>query len=197
MRLLLDTHAFLGWLQDDPKPSATARNAVADGANDVFVSAASAWGFLVLIGPWARSLPERDEPVVHTDPAPVTQYVSLPGILAVRWVERPRVPRNPRDPFPIGPADTVMTAFVELEPSVWPGLDRVLGGPLESRTERIDEEWAASMLTPGARTGLRREGSAWVAEERSYDIRRLRNGSRTGDVAWRIGDGSLMRFATQ
>ena len=123
MRLLLDTHAFLGWLQDDPKLSATARNAVADGANDVFVSAASAWGFLVLIGPWARSLPERDEPVVHTYPAPVTQYVSLPGILAVRWVERPRVPRNPRDPFPIGPADMVMTAFVELEPSVWPGLD--------------------------------------------------------------------------
>ena len=43
MRLLLDTHAFLWWLQDDPKLSATARNAVADDANEVFVSAASAW----------------------------------------------------------------------------------------------------------------------------------------------------------
>lgn len=154
-------------------------------------------GLWALVGPWERSLPEGDEPVVHTDPAPVTQYVSLPGILAVRWVERPRVPRNPRDPFPIGPTDMVMTAFVELEPRVWPGLDQVLGGPLESRTERIDEEWAASMLTPGVRTGLRREGSAWIAEERRYDIRRIRHGSRTGDVAWRIGDGLLMRFATQ
>jgi PIN domain nuclease of toxin-antitoxin system len=43
LRLLLDTHAFLWWLQDAPKLSATARNAVADGANQVLVSAVSAW----------------------------------------------------------------------------------------------------------------------------------------------------------
>ncbi len=43
MRLLLDTHAFLWWLAGDEQLSSSARNAIADQDNDVFVSAASAW----------------------------------------------------------------------------------------------------------------------------------------------------------
>ena len=43
MRLLLDTHALLWWWTDDPRLSATARAAIADESNEVFVSAASAW----------------------------------------------------------------------------------------------------------------------------------------------------------
>jgi PIN domain nuclease of toxin-antitoxin system len=43
MRLLLDTHALLWWLTDDPQLSPTARSAIADQTNDVLVSAASAW----------------------------------------------------------------------------------------------------------------------------------------------------------
>jgi PIN domain nuclease of toxin-antitoxin system len=40
--LLLDTHALLWWFTDDEKLSATARDAIADEANEIFVSAASA-----------------------------------------------------------------------------------------------------------------------------------------------------------
>jgi PIN domain nuclease of toxin-antitoxin system len=43
LRLLLDTHAFLWWLDGDPLLSAAARAAVGDEANLVYVSAASAW----------------------------------------------------------------------------------------------------------------------------------------------------------
>ena len=43
MRLLLDTHALIWWLAGDTQLSSTARDAVADETNDVFVSAASAW----------------------------------------------------------------------------------------------------------------------------------------------------------
>lgn len=43
MRLLLDTHALLWWLAGDEKLGARARAAIADEANAVFVSAASAW----------------------------------------------------------------------------------------------------------------------------------------------------------
>jgi PIN domain nuclease of toxin-antitoxin system len=43
LRLLLDTHALLWWLADDPALSAGARAAIAEPANLVFVSAASAW----------------------------------------------------------------------------------------------------------------------------------------------------------
>lgn len=43
MRLLLDTHALLWWLAGDDALSTTARAAIADKGNDVFVSAASTW----------------------------------------------------------------------------------------------------------------------------------------------------------
>lgn len=44
MRLLLDTHALLWWVFTDAKLSRPARAAIAEGsANDIFVSAASAW----------------------------------------------------------------------------------------------------------------------------------------------------------
>ena len=43
MRLLLDTHALLWWIQDDPTLDARAREAINDPNNEVFVSAASIW----------------------------------------------------------------------------------------------------------------------------------------------------------
>jgi PIN domain nuclease of toxin-antitoxin system len=43
LRLLLDTHTLIWWLAGDPSLSASAREAVADLGNEVFVSAASAW----------------------------------------------------------------------------------------------------------------------------------------------------------
>lgn len=43
MRLLLDTHALLWWLSDDPALSAPARKLIARANNTVLVSAASAW----------------------------------------------------------------------------------------------------------------------------------------------------------
>src|SRR6266567_5059425 len=43
MRLLLDTHAFLWWLAGDKRMTSRSRAAIADEANDIYVSAASAW----------------------------------------------------------------------------------------------------------------------------------------------------------
>ena len=43
MRLLLDTHAFLWWCEDDPRLGEAERAAIRDGANEVFLSAASVW----------------------------------------------------------------------------------------------------------------------------------------------------------
>jgi PIN domain nuclease of toxin-antitoxin system len=41
--LLLDTHAFLWWCADDARLPEVERQAIRDGANDVFLSAASVW----------------------------------------------------------------------------------------------------------------------------------------------------------
>ena len=43
MRLLLDTHALLWWLVGAPELSAGARAAMGDPANEIYVSAATAW----------------------------------------------------------------------------------------------------------------------------------------------------------
>jgi PIN domain nuclease of toxin-antitoxin system len=43
MRVLLDTHTLLWWFTDDDRLSTTARDTIGDDANDVLVSAASAW----------------------------------------------------------------------------------------------------------------------------------------------------------
>ena len=43
MQALLDTHAFLWWVADSRRLSETAHRAISDEANEVLVSAASAW----------------------------------------------------------------------------------------------------------------------------------------------------------
>ncbi len=61
MRLLLDTHALLWWLAGDTQLPQSARDAISDADNEVFVSAASAWevttkhrlGKLPTVGPLA------------------------------------------------------------------------------------------------------------------------------------------------
>ena len=43
MRVLLDTHAFLWWVEDSPYLSANAHRVIANEAHEIIVSAASAW----------------------------------------------------------------------------------------------------------------------------------------------------------
>ncbi|MDE0459232.1 MAG: type II toxin-antitoxin system VapC family toxin [Chromatiales bacterium] len=43
MRTLLDTHAFLWWISDSRRLSASARRVIEDETNTILVSAASAW----------------------------------------------------------------------------------------------------------------------------------------------------------
>ena len=67
MRLLLDTHAFLWWITDDPSLSNAARAAIANGKSQCFLSVASCWemaikssiGKLRLTKPVERFIPEE------------------------------------------------------------------------------------------------------------------------------------------
>ena len=43
MRMLLDTHTFLWWVGDSPRLPKRFRAAIAEPANDVFVSAVTVW----------------------------------------------------------------------------------------------------------------------------------------------------------
>ena len=49
MRALLDTHALLWWLSDDPALPRTARKVIAETKNTLVVSAASAWEIAIKV----------------------------------------------------------------------------------------------------------------------------------------------------
>jgi PIN domain nuclease of toxin-antitoxin system len=73
MRLLLDSHALIWWLADNPRLSAPARSAVADSSNEVFVSPASAWEIATklrlgrLIEPGAGELVEGFDGITQSE----------------------------------------------------------------------------------------------------------------------------------
>jgi PIN domain nuclease of toxin-antitoxin system len=58
VRLLLDTHAFLWFILDDPPLSTIARDSIVDSANDVEISPATYWEIAIksILGKYA--LPE-------------------------------------------------------------------------------------------------------------------------------------------
>jgi len=61
VKLLLDTHAFLWWICDDVRLSGRARSLLADGQNEVYFSAASAWELAIKAGAGRIMLPGDPE----------------------------------------------------------------------------------------------------------------------------------------
>ncbi len=97
MNLLLDTHAFLWWVTDDPQLSATVRTLITDPDNTIFFSVVSAWeivikaqsGKLMLPEPAATYIPSRLETNRF-----ITQSVDLAHVLKIA-----SLPAHHRDPF--------------------------------------------------------------------------------------------------
>ena len=104
MRLLLDTHAFLWWLGDDPKLGPLARSAIADNRNAVFVSAASAWEIAVKRRSGKLEAPgEIGEWIASSDFAPLSIDVA-------HAIAAAELPPHHRDPF-----DRMLVAQAQLE----------------------------------------------------------------------------------
>jgi PIN domain nuclease of toxin-antitoxin system len=92
-RLLVDTHALLWWLTDDPGLSATAREALADPANDVRVSTASVWEIAI-----KRALGKLTAPDDLPDHIEAAGFDWLPIGAEHAWRVR-ELPSHHRDPF--------------------------------------------------------------------------------------------------
>lgn len=50
MRVLLDTHVFMWWINDDARLSEAARELLSDGGNELLFSVASGWEMAIKIG---------------------------------------------------------------------------------------------------------------------------------------------------
>jgi len=61
MKVLIDTHVFLWWITNDPRLSPRAREIIADGANVVFLSAASGWEIAIKAKLGRLRLPDEPE----------------------------------------------------------------------------------------------------------------------------------------
>jgi PIN domain nuclease of toxin-antitoxin system len=92
VRLLLDTHILLWWLADEDL-SAPAREAIADPANLVAVSAASAWEISIKKALGKLTAPDDLEQQVREG-----GFVPLP-ISPAHGVAAGRLPRHHEDPF--------------------------------------------------------------------------------------------------
>jgi len=58
MKVLLDTHTFLWWNTDDPQLSLHAKEVIANGENEVYLSAASVWEIVIKTSKGRLILPE-------------------------------------------------------------------------------------------------------------------------------------------
>jgi PIN domain nuclease of toxin-antitoxin system len=113
VRLLLDTHAFL-WAAGDPaRLSKRAREAIADPANEVFVSAAVSWEIVIKAARGKITLPMSAATYIHNrlqafnfTPLPITHEhaLALAGL--------PPIHADPFDRMMIAQAQVEGAAFV-------------------------------------------------------------------------------------
>ncbi|QEP42496.1 type II toxin-antitoxin system VapC family toxin [Ectothiorhodospiraceae bacterium BW-2] len=97
MRVLLDTHAFLWFLLDDPKLSATAQSIISDARTMVYISPAIYWEIAIKISLGKYALPESyalfmERELAHND------FHILP-ILPKHTTALIDLPFHHRDPF--------------------------------------------------------------------------------------------------
>ncbi len=102
MILLLDAHAVLWWLADDPALDPVARSAIADPTNDVLVSAASIWEIEI-----KRALGKLEAPVGLVATLDQAGFDVLP-ITGHDAEHAGSLPAHHRDPF-----DRILVAQAE------------------------------------------------------------------------------------
>lgn len=97
MKALLDTHAFIWWVTNDPQLSQTARDVIADPENMIFFSVVNAWEILIKQGIGKLTLPEPAETYIPSRIA-ANQFTTLPVNLS-HVLQIATLPNLHRDPF--------------------------------------------------------------------------------------------------
>jgi PIN domain nuclease of toxin-antitoxin system len=114
--LLLDAHALVWWLNDDPALTRQARGAIADPANDVLVSAATVWELAI-----KRANGKIDLAADLVAAIEDAGFVGLPVTLSDAQAAG-ELPLHHRDPF-----DRMLVAQARRLEAVIVSRDRALG----------------------------------------------------------------------
>lgn len=94
MNLLLDTHAFLWAIDNDPRLSHKAREAIVNGHNMVFVSAATAWEIAIKKAIGKLKVPDGD----YLEELKLHRFTPL-DITTEHALAVENLPPHHRDPF--------------------------------------------------------------------------------------------------
>lgn len=108
MHILLDTHAFLWWVNDDEHLAASVRHLMADATNTLYLSAASAWEIAVMVKIGRLRFSQPLERFMSNQMAR-NNIVSLP-IHVRHTLHTFNLPLLHRDPF-----DRILVAQCQLE----------------------------------------------------------------------------------
>jgi PIN domain nuclease of toxin-antitoxin system len=119
MKLLLDTHSFLWFVQGDPKLSETARQLAEDPMNDRFLSMASVWEMGIKMSVGKLRLESAVDLFV-----PEQLYLNGMGLLSIKVAHIAAVsslPFHHRDPF-----DRMLIAQAQVEQMTIVSVDAAL-----------------------------------------------------------------------
>ena len=94
MNLLLDTHVFLWAVDDNPNLSPAAREAIINGTNIVYVSAATAWEISIKRANGKLTIPESD----YLEELRVHRFMPL-SITTEHALAVENLPPHHKDPF--------------------------------------------------------------------------------------------------
>lgn len=108
MKALLDTHVFLWWITDAPQLPPHIRELIADGGNELFLSAASCWEIAIKARLGKITIPARPD-VYIADQMAENAVQGLP-IEAGHAFQVFHLPLHHRDPF-----DRMLIAQAQLE----------------------------------------------------------------------------------
>ena len=97
MRLLIDTHALLWWLNDEPSLSPAARKAMAESSNVLLVSAASAWEIATKVR--LGKLPTAEELAADFQGFMLREGFTILDITADHAIRAGLLPGPHKDPF--------------------------------------------------------------------------------------------------
>ncbi len=119
MRALLDTHAFLWWVLDDPKLSSECRRILGDGANDVFLSAVSGYELAYKASHGRLTLPEAPDGYVRSRLASNgLEALAIEMGHALRAASLPLIHRDPFDRLLIAQAQLEGLPIITADPAI-------------------------------------------------------------------------------
>jgi PIN domain nuclease of toxin-antitoxin system len=108
MKAILDTHAILWWVTNNPQLSQTARNIISDSSNTLYVSVASSWEIIIKARTGKLPLPEPPTQFIQSC-LTVNRFVSLPIDLS-HVLQVDSLPNHHKDPF-----DRILIAQAQVE----------------------------------------------------------------------------------